>query len=348
MPLFSGQKPITRMGTPLVALCLMLLFMWLFIAPQPSAQSRKYPMIISHVLHPESPKGEAFTYFAQILRETAGGEDVNIEIYPSSTRYIDVEAIEALNRDAIHFIAPTTSKLSVFVPELAVLDFPFLFEDRESYYRLLEGPYGDYVREKLREHDLRLLAFWDNGFRHFSNAIREVVYPEDLKGLSIRVMSGENTGLLYEHFGAHPKVISFLQMPQMLRLGVVNGAENTVINYYDENLMGIQPYLTLSYHSLMIYTFLMSESYYQSLSPEMQEAIDVAAARTTEYINYLVGTREQRFVSLLEQDERVQIVTLPPGVRDLWRKNIQLKTTPALQRHYSRAYQHILEAGYNP
>ncbi|MBB5020741.1 DctP family TRAP transporter solute-binding subunit [Desulfurispira natronophila] len=332
---------------PLLALFLILIGLWVIIAPQPAAHDGKYPLVVSHVLHAESPKGEAFTFFSEALHKKTDG-NIDIQIYPSSSRYIDVEAIEALQYGAIHFIAPTTSKLSLFVPELEVLDYPFLLDDRESYYQLLNGAYGDYIREKLLSYDLRLLAFWDNGFRHISNAIRPVVDPDDLQGLSIRVMSGDKTGYLYELFGATPQEISFAQMPQMLRLGVVNGAENTIINFYGENLMQTQPYLTLSHHSLMIYTFLMRESHYQSLAPEVQEAVIEAAEEATAHMNTLVHSQEARSTVRLEKDSRVKVNHLPEEASDQWRTLARKSFKSDLSRNYPEVYHFIQQMGFTP
>lgn len=76
----------------------------------------------------------------------------------------------------------STSYLGERVPEFAVLDLPFLVKDRERAYAALDGDLGGMLTEKLAAcSNYRILGFWDNGFRHFSNRVKPIRRPDDCK-----------------------------------------------------------------------------------------------------------------------------------------------------------------------
>lgn len=287
-----------------------------------TALAHSHTWLITHVLTPDSPKGRALQYFAREV-ETASGGVIALRIHDSARLYDDAEGMAALQFGAIHFLAPTTTKMAPLVPELAFLDIPFLFESREEYYALLAGSFGDYLREQLRLKDVRLLAFWDNGFKQLSNSIGKVSYPEDLQGFSIRVMSGTDMSRYYQRYGATAIDLSFREMRQLIRLGAVDGAENTVINFANEDLAPLQPHLTLTNHGLMVYAFVMRESHYQSLPEVQQQIIDHAARQATDYIHLSVVTEEANALERLSHNTALQITNLTPGQRRYWRTKVK-------------------------
>lgn len=72
----------------------------------------------------------------------------------------------------------STSYLADRAPEFALLDLPFVITSRDQAYAALDGPLGALLMEKLAAATgFRVLAFWDNGFRHFSNRVDPIRTP---------------------------------------------------------------------------------------------------------------------------------------------------------------------------
>ena len=83
----------------------------------------------------------------------------------------------------------SASYLAARVPEFALLDLPFTFDDRRKAYAVLDGALGRLLANKLHAlTGFRLLALWDNGFRHLTNAIRPIRTPMDCVGLRLRTL----------------------------------------------------------------------------------------------------------------------------------------------------------------
>lgn len=313
-------------GVRYLSLMLAILFSLLIAIP---SWGNSQPWLLTHVLTPNSPKGKALQYFGrEIERSTQGA--IRVRVHDSARLYDDTEGIAALQFGAVHFLAPTTTKMTPLVPELAILDIPFLFETREEYHAFLAGPFGEYIREQLRLHDIRLLAFWDNGFKQISNSIGKISYPEELQGFSIRVMPGTDMSRYYQQYGATAIDLSFREMRQMIRLGAVDGAENTIINFFNEELAPLQPYLTITNHGLMVYAFIMRESHYQSLSKDQQQAVDAAVSQATAYMYSSVEREETDAFERLLSDTSLHITSLTPGQRDYWRTKVRAVTSSFL------------------
>ena len=55
------------------------------------------------------------------------------------------------------------------LPEVKILDLPYFFDSRKEAYNLLKSDFFNFINNKLSNHNLKLLDFWDNGVRHFSS-----------------------------------------------------------------------------------------------------------------------------------------------------------------------------------
>ena len=99
----------------------------------------------------------------------------------------------------------STVRFSKWVPEFKLLELPFVVRDRASVIKALDGRLGDYLRRRVREATpYRVLGFWDNGFRHFSNRVRPLRAPADCRGVRIRTQMSELHGEAFRTLGFTP------------------------------------------------------------------------------------------------------------------------------------------------
>ena len=96
------------------------------------------------------------------------------------------------------------------MPELQLIDLPFLFSSREEAYPILDGKPGKHLLELLEPQGLIGFTFWESGFKQFT-ANKEIRTPEDFKGLNIRVMKSRFIMEQFKAFGANPIPIDFRQ-----------------------------------------------------------------------------------------------------------------------------------------
>ena len=108
--------------------------------------------------------------------------------FPSSALGGERELIESLQLGTVEAAIVSTGTLSNFVPDVGVMDIPFLFRDADHARHVLDGPIGQGILDKFTSRGIIALAWGEQGFRHVTNNKRAVEKPEDLKGLKLRTM----------------------------------------------------------------------------------------------------------------------------------------------------------------
>jgi C4-dicarboxylate-binding protein DctP len=102
------------------------------------------PIVIkfSHVVAPDTPKGRAADYFKKLSEERTKGQ-VKVEVYPNSQLYKDREEMEALQIGAVQMLAPSLAKFGPLgVRAFEVFDLPYIFPNKETLYRVMDGEIG--------------------------------------------------------------------------------------------------------------------------------------------------------------------------------------------------------------
>jgi TRAP-type C4-dicarboxylate transport system substrate-binding protein len=135
-------------------------------------------------------------------------------------------------------------------PALQVAALPFLFPDSETARAAMDGALGQSAIDSIESGtNLRVLGFFENGFRHISNSVRPVREPDDLKGLTIRVLGVQKRTL--DLLGANARVTPLPAVFGGLESGELHGQENPFENVVTYNLYNVQKYYTETAHSYL-------------------------------------------------------------------------------------------------
>lgn len=253
----------------------------------------------SHVVAENTPKGLAAQRFADLVKERTNGR-VEVQVFPNSTLYKDGEEIQALQNGQVQMIAPATSKLSRIYPQWQIFDLPYAFENENDVHKAMSGYIGSRLREGLKQNNMQVLAFWDNGFKQMTNSRRPLINTEDFEGLSFRVMI--NSQVLKKNFeilNARTLEGSFDDLYRVLDSGEVDGQENTMSNIYSKNLYKVQPYLTISNHGYMGYVVLTNQKFWASLPADVRNILESTLQEVTEW------EHEQALIMNKESMEKV-------------------------------------------
>ena len=154
----------------------------------------------------------------------------------------------------------STGPLPNFVPEVAILDIPFLFRDYAHARAVLDGPIGQDLLQKFPPKDIVALAWAENGFRHMTNSKHPVNVPDDLKGLKMRTMENPIHIQAYRQFGILPTPMAFTEVFTALQQGTVDGQENPLSVITSAKLDQVQKYLTLTGHVYSPAVILMNKA----------------------------------------------------------------------------------------
>ncbi len=144
---------------------------------------------LGHYAPETHPAHQAALMMAKGVEERTNGE-VTIKIYPANILGDGNEVLEQQMNGVVDLSLPTQPMLDKYGKKgdkpFAVVMLPFVYKDTQHAWRVLDGPFAEWIAPKFDELELVHLANWEWGFRNLTNNKRPVNSPDDVKGLKIR------------------------------------------------------------------------------------------------------------------------------------------------------------------
>jgi TRAP-type transport system periplasmic protein len=252
--------------------------------------------------------------FGEIVEKESGGT-IKVEVFPDGVLGGDRQTLEALQMGTVQGTAVSTGPIAAFAPRFDAFDLPFLFKDKQTAYKVFDGPIGQEVLQDLPKAGLVGLAYWENGFRHLTNNKREVKSVEDIKGLKVRTLESKVHVETWKTLGANPTPMSFSQLYTGLEQGVVDGQENPYGNVTASKFNEVQKYLTNTGHVYNANVFLVSKKFWDSLSDKEKEIVKKAAEEAKVYQRQLNNKEDQDNILFLKE-KGMKITDMNPGERE--------------------------------
>ncbi len=222
--------------------------------------------------------------FKKLVEERSNGE-IKVNIFPQGQLGgSERELLEGVRMGTIEIISVAAGgALPSFVPEFQVMGIPYLFQTRKQVYTVLDGEVGKELSNLMLTKGFQNLAFWEVGFRNFTNNIKPIVKPEDIKGLKIRVQESKSWMEFIKMLGGIPTPISFGELYSALQQKMVDGQENPIATIYSMKYYEVQKYLTLDGHTYEAAVVVANPKWFKSLSLEHQNIIRQAAQDAAQY-----------------------------------------------------------------
>jgi len=207
-------------------------------------------------------------------------------------------------------IAPAMSKMTSQIPELEIFDLPFLFNNLEQVHQLTDGQAGELIFEKAGKYNVEPLAIWDNGFKQFTNNIKQLHKPEDFKGLTFRIMPSNVLKEQFNILGANAEVRNFNDVYQSIINKEIDGQENTISNIYTKRFHEVQNYLTLSNHGYLGYLVIINQDFWNQLSPENRQLISATMQEVTEWQRLQAEEIHEKQLKAIKESKMIEIESL--------------------------------------
>ena len=134
-------------------------------------------------------------------------------------------------------------------PVINLLDVPFLFRDTAHAHKTLDGKVGDDLKVSLEGKGLKVLAYWENGWRDVTNSRAPVKTPADLKGLKIRTNNSPMNIAAFKVFGANPIPMPFAEVYTGLETRTIDAQEHPINVVWSAKFYEVQKYLSLTHHA---------------------------------------------------------------------------------------------------
>jgi TRAP-type transport system periplasmic protein len=268
-----------------------------------SNEDKKDPIVLKlgHGTSTTSLYHEGAVKFKELVEEKTDGQ-VTVEIYSDGTIGHDNDLINFMKSANVQMGMIGVEPLMAIAPKLKVVGLPYIFQDRDTAYKVLDGEIGaEMVADLPSEHGVRVLAYFENGFRNVTNSKREVNSPEDLDGLKLRTPQSPVSLAIFKALGANPTPMSFGELYTALEQKTVDGQENPLSLIYQNNFYEVQEHIALTSHMYSPMVLSISEKTWSELSSELQTAVQEAANEARDFERNLSAEQEADLISKLEE-----------------------------------------------
>jgi len=273
-----------------------------------SRQDDTVVLKLAHVLDTGHAVHQGMVYMADQLEDYSGGT-MRIDIYPSGQLGAERELVELVQIGSLAMTKVSASPLEAFVPSMQVFSLPYVFRDRDHYFKALDSDIGKELLASVEVARLKGMGYYDSGSRSFYMVDSPAESPADIDSKKIRVMKSQTAVKMIAAMGGSATPISWGELYTALQQGVVDGAENNPPSFYLSGHYEVSKYYALNEHTSVPDMLLMSTHVWDSLNEQqqewLQEAVDDSVAHQREL--WRVSTEE----SLAAVREAGVIVTYP-------------------------------------
>lgn len=284
---------------------------------------------IGSIAPPKNGHTLSLMKIADEIREKTNGR-IDMQVFPLGQLGNERSMCAQVQSGTLQMVSATTSVLQNFVPEVAVIDLPFMFPDIDTAHAVLDDPE---VKAKLFSYFERKglvgLGFSEDSTRQMWNSKRPVRKPEDFQGLKIRTMNSPMMLETFKAFGASPVGIPFPEVYSALQTGVADGVNASFVASTLMKFPEVCKYLTVSNFHMNSPINTANLDWWNSLSADDQKLLREEFAKATQInraMNDQVAAHLPPDGKMSIDDylkaQNVNIVTLTADEREAFKKAV--------------------------
>ena len=214
---------------------------------------------------------DAAKFFKMRLEQESGGT-LSCDIYTDNVLGSERELLEGCQFGNYDIVLATNATVASFDNDIFCLDIPWLFDNKEQVYEVLDGPLGDRLGAGLENKGFKLLQWQENSFRTLSTN-KKIEKMSDLQGIKIRIMENELQLQQWKNYGANPTPMAFTELFTALQQKTVDAQDNGAELTWQTKFNEVQSHYTYTKHIYSPYLILMSMEKFEGLTPEQQEIV---------------------------------------------------------------------------
>jgi len=236
---------------------------------------------LGHVGEPGSLFQKSADEFAKRANAKLGSKG-KVIVYGSSQLGGDKEMIQKLKLGTLDMALPSTV-MSSEVDLVGIFEMPYIVKDREHMKRIEQAVFWPKLAPEAEKKGLKILAVWENGYRHITNNKHPVKVPPDLQGIKLRVPEGKWRVKMFQAYGANPSPMPFAEVYSALQSGVMDAQENPFSQIASAKFQEVQKFLSLTGHVYTPAYLVISEDVWKKLPQDVQGTISKIAAAAGDF-----------------------------------------------------------------
>lgn len=214
--------------------------------------------------------------FAKRVEELSAGK-MKVHVFHSGQLGSgEREMIEGLQLGSVDICTVSSSPVTSYQKEFLIFNFPYLFKNLDTYYKVVDGHIGGELGKLMEKHDIKVIGWWNLGLFGFTNSKKPVHSAADAKGLKIRTQENPMIIAFWKYLNAVPTPMAFGELFTALQQGTVDGQETAVADWAANRYFETQKYGTVTGHYIMAAPVLASKAKYDSLTDGQKKIFDQA------------------------------------------------------------------------
>ena len=235
-----------------------------------------------HVGEPGSLFDVSATEFAKRANAKLAGK-ATIVVYGSSQLGGDKEMLQKLKLGTLDLALPSTV-MSSEADLFGLFEMPYLVKDRGHMQKIEKAIFWSKLEPAAEVKGLKILAVWENGYRHITNSKHPIVTPEDLKGIKLRIPEDKWRLRMFQAYGSNPSPMKLSEGFTALSTGVMDGQENPLTQIWSQKFQEVQKYLSLTGHVYTPAFVAVGAKRWASLPADVRKIIEDTAKETQAFV----------------------------------------------------------------
>ena len=303
------------------------------------AQAQPKKLVFAHVTASPESSAVAFEAMAKEVTERSNGE-LAMEFHGGTLLTKELEIINAVKAGNIAMGDPGGAAATVF-PEMGVFLVPYLIASYDQAYKMFNGAVGDRLDKQFQDkYKLKVLFFYDYGFRHFWNSKRPIAEPKDLRGLKMRVQQAKVFADTINGLGGVAVPMAWGEVIPAAQQGVIDGADLPIVNILALKAYEVSKYCSMTYHNYGPTAAVINLELWNGLTESQRKLIADASRNAQTKVRQLTESVDNldKAKELLE----AKGMTVNTANVDAFRKLAQEKVWPAYKQQFPELWEEIV------
>ena len=303
------------------------------------AQTQPKKLVLPNITPPPEASGVMLKWMAEQITERTKGE-LQVEFHGGTLLTKEIDVMNAVKSGNAAIGTPSGAAATIF-PELGVFLVGYLIQNYPHAYKILNGEVGDKLDEIFQQkYGVKVLFYYDLGFRHFWNSKRAINEPRDLRGLKMRAQPSKVFTDTVNGLGAVAVPMGWAEVITAAQQGVIDGADLPVSNMEPLKVYEVSKYYSLTGHNYGSTLTVMNLGVWNGLTPAQQKLV-LDIGRETQ-------GRSRAFMEGADNEKSARGLLEPHGMtvnmpnREPFVKLAMEKVWPAYQKQYAELWDKIV------
>ncbi len=241
-------------------------------AARPAVAAEEFLVKIATVAPDKTAWSEMLKRWQKGVEEKSAGR-IKVKVFLGGTLGSEAESVLRCKRGQIQAVAASMGSIASQIPEVNVVELPFLFKNSNEADHIIDGVLAEPMRQAFQRAGFEV-GFWnENGYRHFATKDGFVKSPANLKGKKMRSQESPVHLDMWRAFGASPVAIPQTEVLPALQNGTVDGFDQALLYMVAANWHSSIKFLTLSGHMYQPAVIAFHKPWFDKLPADLQKVL---------------------------------------------------------------------------